>query len=119
MSTVRRVVKDRRTAKLQTRQGCCSVADWQPRSSPKQHTHKIDRLHLFQPAWLMRWYIVTVVLSTDVQKERIAKLQTKQTVAVLPPVPLPRDGPMWRLLRRGGTLNMGNIRSKRERDREV
>ena len=30
----------------------------------------------------MRWYIVTVVLSTEVQKEKIAKLQTKQAVAV-------------------------------------
>ena len=33
----------------------------------------------------MRWYIVTLVMSTEVQHERIAKLQTKQTVAVTPP----------------------------------
>ena len=26
---------------------------------------KIDRLHHFRLAWLMRWYIVTVVLSTE------------------------------------------------------
>ena len=37
----------------------------------------------------MRWYLVTLALSTEVQKERIAKLQTKQTVAVSPPNPLP------------------------------
>ena len=30
----------------------------------------------------MKWYVVTVVLSIEVQKEKIAKLQTKQTVAV-------------------------------------
>ena len=28
-----------------------------------------------------RWYIVTLVLSIEVQKEKIAKLQTKQTIA--------------------------------------
>ena len=38
----------------------------------------------------MRWYIVTLVLSIEVQKEKIAKLQTKQTVAVSPPIPPPR-----------------------------
>ena len=29
----------------------------------------------------MRWYIVTLVLSIEVQKEKIAKPQTQQTVA--------------------------------------
>ena len=48
------------------------------------------REHLFQPAWLMRWYIVTLVLSIEVQKDKISKPQTKQTVAMSPPIPPPR-----------------------------
>ena len=31
----------------------------------------MDRLHLFQPAWLMRWYIVTLVL---VHETKIGRL---------------------------------------------
>ena len=46
----------------------------------------IDRTQLFQPAWLMRWYIVTLVLSIEVQKEKIAKLQAKQPGKATPGV---------------------------------
>ena len=47
------------------------------------------RLHLFQPAWLMRGNVVTLVSSTEVQKEKIAKLQTEQTLAVREYCPVP------------------------------
>ena len=43
----------------------------------------------------MKWYIVTPVLSTEVQKGRIAKLQTEQTVAVSPPIPPPQGDQIY------------------------
>ena len=51
---------------------------WRGPRAPKQDSANpgqerdrwIDRLHLFQPAWLMRWQVVTLVLSIEVQKDK-------------------------------------------------